>query len=606
MSRLGQKSVFVALMTIALVMVAAAATGIADGFQRISAATTAVETSYRTIAAAERVLAIARDSETGQRGYLLTGDDSYLTPYRDARAKAPAAWAQFDALELAPEQARLRDQMRETFRQKFARNDLTVSMRQRGQAAEALRAMNTGIGRQIMDRLRAQVARFDVVEGRELTTAHARADRAFKDALFQAVLGALGLVAAGALAFAALRQARSEAGENAALAQLGNQRFRATFDHSSVGKMLLNTEGYPMLVNDSFCAMTGYSRSDFLSATPDSPAFPKNLFSNPENCEALLSGKIDSYRHEKLTKTKDGNDIWLSCIMATVRADDGSTDFLSAIVTDLTEQRMAERNLQQSEARLRGLQAEFAHIARVNDLGEMAAAIAHEINQPLTAITNYMSVGQRLATLSGDAQDDLKTVLQRASEQAQRASQIVKRMRSFVERTEENRIVEQVGSLVESSVDLVLIGSDRSAIEIIRSGDADQFLVLVDPIQIQQVLVILLRNAIEAFGKPEPGKRLRVTISTVADPENGKVNILVSDNGPGVSAENAASLFMPFTTSKPGNLGMGLSIARRLSEGNGGKLGYVASDMPGATFQIELPIAPSTAENIAPETRPDA
>lgn len=593
MNRPGRKSLFVALMTIALVMVVAAAAGIADGFQRIATATEAVETSYRTIAAANQVLAIARDSETGQRGYLLTGNESYLEPYRDARRKAPAAWAAFDALELAPEQAALRRDMRQTFLQKFDRNDLTVSMYQKGQAAEALRAMNTGIGKGIMDRLRAQVARFDTVEDRELTQAHAQADQAFRDALMQALLGAIGLVGAGALAFAALRQARSEAGENAALAQLGNQRFKATFDQSSLGKMLLNTEGYPMLVNDAFCNMTGYSRDEFLSATPDSPAFPKNLFSNPENCQALLGGDIDSYRHEKLSKTKDGKDIWLSCVMSAVRADDGSTDFLSAIVSDLTDQRTAERNLQQSEARLRGLQAEFAHIARVNDLGEMAAAIAHEINQPLTAITNYMSVGQKLVALSSDAQEDLKDVMKRASDQAQRASQIVKRMRSFVERTEENKSVEQVGTLLDSSTDLILIGSDRSAIDIARSGDADQLQVLVDPIQIQQVLVILIRNAIEAFGKPEPGKRLRVSLSTIADVENGRVVILVSDNGPGMKPEYAASLFKPFTTSKPGNLGMGLSIARRLCEGNGGKLSYVPSDMPGATFQIELPMAPS-------------
>lgn len=593
MSLLGHKSIFFGLMIVALLMVAAATAGIADGFNRISTATDAVETSYRTIAAAERVLATARDSETGQRGYLLTGNDGYLDPYRDARAKAPSVWAQFDALELAPEQARLREEMRQTFQQKFARNDLIVSMYQRGQAAEALRAMNSGVGKRIMDRLRTQVARFDEVEDRELTEAHARADQAFKDALVQAILGAIGLLVAGALAFASLRQARTEAGENAALAQLGNQRFRATFDQSSVGKMLLNTEGYVMLVNDAFCRMTGYSREDLLSATPDSPAFPKNLFSNPAKCQALLSGEIESYSHEKLSKTKDGEDIWLSCIMSAVRADDGSTDFLSAIVTDLTVQRLAERKLQQSEARLRGLQAEFAHIARVNDLGEMAAAIAHEINQPLTAITNYMSVGQRLATLSGEAQDDLKTVMQRAAEQALRASQIVKRMRSFVERTEENKSVEQVGTLLDSASELVLIGSDRSLIEIGRSGDADTLQVLVDPIQIQQVLVILIRNAIEAFGKPESGKRLRVNLSTIADVENGRVDILVSDNGPGMKPEYAASLFKPFTTSKPGNLGMGLSIARRLCEGNGGKLSYIPSDMPGATFQIELPMAPS-------------
>lgn len=196
MIRPGQKSVFSAFMAIALVMVVAAAAGIADGFRQISTATDAVETSYRTIAAANRVLAIARDSETGQRGYLLTGDESYLDPYRDARAQAPAAWAQFDALSLAPEQAKLREAMRETFGQKFARNDLTVTMRRNGQAAEALRALNTGIGKDIMNRLRGQVDRFDMIEQRALSLAHDRADQAFRAAFFQAILGAFGLLAA--------------------------------------------------------------------------------------------------------------------------------------------------------------------------------------------------------------------------------------------------------------------------------------------------------------------------------------------------------------------------------------------------------------------------
>jgi PAS domain S-box-containing protein len=503
------KSAFLILMTIALVMVVGAVAGIADGFRRIATATDAVEASYRTIAAAENILTIARDSETGQRGYLLTGNERYLEPFNAAQARAPRAWARFNALPLGAEQAAARQEIHKSFDQKFARSAMTVSMRRKGQVDQALRAVDIGIGRELMDRLRAQVDRFQAVEERKLLAAHADADTTFRDAMVQAILGAMGLLAAGALGVAALRRARTEVDESAALVQLGNQRFKATFDQSTVGKMLLNTEGYPMLVNDALCRMTGYSRAEFLSATPDSPAFPKNLFSDPASCDALLDGEIDSYQHEMLANTKDGGELCLSTLMSAVRANDGSIDFLSALVTDLTEQRAAELKLKNSEARLRGLQAEFAHIARVNDLGEMAAAIAHEINQPLTAITNYMSVGQKLATIASETQNDLQDVLQRASDQAQRASHIVKRMRSFVERTDEARGTEQVGALIDSSTELVLIGHDRSTIDILRAGDADELQVLVDAIQIQQVLVILIRNAIEAFGKSDHEARLR-------------------------------------------------------------------------------------------------
>lgn len=589
---------FYLLVLLALINLIAAGTVLWLALSRMQTASEEIIQRTKVISSVNQILSIARDSETGQRGFLLTGQEGYLEPYRSALDRAPSAWRTFNALKLDVNQDARRHAIQTTFDQKMELNRKTIAQFRAGDRADAISVVQAGRGKQIMDRMRAQVGIFEQHERLALARAERRSAAAMRLAIVLTIVGGAAFIGSGALMYAAVRRARADAGAEAARAQSADQRFKATFDQSGVGFMHIDKEGRPLLVNDAMCEMTGYSREEFVTSTPASPAFPANLFSNKANCDALIGGDIDSYRHARITSTKEGREIYLASVVSAVRDADGGLLFLSALVFDMTDQHVAERDLRDSQERLRRLQDEFAHVARVNDLGEMAAAIAHEVNQPLTAINNYLSVAGKMAVRVDEGQD-LCDVIQRAGEQALRAGQIIKRMRSFVERTEEVREVERVGHLIDSAVELTMLGSDRDAVEINRHRAADQALVRVDPIQFQQALIILMRNAMEAFSSAKCAGKCRIDLSTSVDASGDVVLLDIADNGPGLSGDVAQDIFKPFVTSKPGNMGMGLSIARRLIDSHGGRLTLEAPKDAGATFRITIPMAKDNLDNAA-------
>ena len=589
---------FYVLVVLALINLVAAAVVVGLALSRMQNTSSEIIHRTKVISAVNQILSIARDSETGQRGYLLTGNESYLDPYRGALDQAPAAWRAFYAMPLDPLQVGRRDAIRTNFDQKLDLNRRTIAQFRAGSRAQAISQVQTGQGKEIMDRMRAEVAAFQAHEQRALTHAERRSAAAMRLAAILTIVGGLAFIGAGALMFAAVRRARADAGSEAARALSADMRFKATFDQSGVGFMHIDKEGRPLLVNDAMCEMTGYSRAEFVTATPETPAFPSNLFSNKANCDALIGGEIDAYRHARLTRTKDGREIYLASVVSAVRDAAGGVLFLSAVVSDLTDQYVAERNLRDSQERLRRLQDEFAHVARVNDLGEMAAAIAHEVNQPLTAINNYLSVAGKMAA-RGSSAADMGDVVQRAGEQALRAGQIIKRMRSFVERTEDVREIERVGTLIASAVELTLLGTDRDAVAFEQSGNADAALVRVDPIQFQQALIILMRNAIEAFSTAKCPGKCHIHLTSTFDASGQNVCVDVSDNGPGLPGDLVHEVFKPFVTSKPGNMGMGLSIARRLIDSHGGRLTMESPKDGGATFRITIPLVENNLDQAA-------
>lgn len=574
------------LVIVALLTIFAATLLILRSLDRMHVASAEIAHRIKVKESAEQILSVAKDSETGQRGFLLTGEPEYLQPYVDARNRAAITWRSFESFSVDPQQAILRQQIRQSFAAKSAISAAAIASHRAGQADKAL--ANMGDGKRMMDRLRIQVARFQAHEARALAVAEHRSTSARRLATALTLVAALAFAGAGALMYAAVRRARADAGHEAQRASAADQRFKATFEQAGVGMMHIDREGRPILVNDAMCDMTGYSREEFVTATPESPAMPSNLFSNKARCDTLLGGEVDSYRHERLSRTKDGREIFLSSVVSSVRSGTGDILFLSAIISDQTDQHVAERNLRESQERLRRLQDDFAHAARVNDLGEMAAAIAHEVNQPLAAVTNYMSVANKIASGMSDA-GDLPDVLQRASEQALRAGQIVKRMRGFVERTTETRGVEHVGSLIDSAIELTMLGSDRDAVNIMHHGTADAAQICVDAIQFQQVLIILMRNAIEAFATAGCAGMCQIDVRSSIDADAKTVIVDVSDNGPGLLPDVASDVFKPFVTSKPGNMGIGLSIARRLIDSHGGRLTMEDKAATGATFRITIP-----------------
>jgi PAS domain S-box-containing protein len=245
---------------------------------------------------------------------------------------------------------------------------------------------------------------------------------------------------------------------------------------------------------------------------------------------------------------------------------------LTGVVRDVTERHRAEE-------RLEALRTEMVRNARLNDLGQMASALAHELNQPLAAASNYMHAAERLM---GKDAGEAVTAIGKAEAQFVRAKEIIQRIRGFVGHRESTRAPEDVRSMIDDIVELAQTSPRWRAIPV-NLDIADGLTAEVDRVQIQQVMLNLLRNAYEAV---EPYERRQVTIS--AREAQGTIEIRLADNGPGLAPDIASHLFQPFHTTKRGGMGVGLSLCRRIVEAHEGRLWHEPSD-PGATFCFTVP-----------------
>lgn len=262
----------------------------------------------------------------------------------------------------------------------------------------------------------------------------------------------------------------------------------------------------------------------------------------------------------------------------------GGEPYFTGFVRDLTEH-------QQTQARLQELQSELVHVSRLTAMGEMASALAHELNQPLAAISNYMKGSRRLLAGSSDPNTPkIESALDRASEQALRAGQIIRRLRDFVSRGESEKRVESLSKLIEEAGALGLAGAREQNVRLRFSLDPAADLVLADRVQIQQVLVNLFRNALEAMAQ-SPRRELVVANSRVAD---DMIEVEVSDTGSGFQGDVVPNLFQTFFTTKETGMGVGLSISRSIIEAHGGRMWAESNASGGATFRFTLP---ATDEN---------
>lgn len=259
----------------------------------------------------------------------------------------------------------------------------------------------------------------------------------------------------------------------------------------------------------------------------------------------------------------------------------GDESYFTGFVRDLTEQ-------QQTQARLQELQSELVHISRLSAMGEMASALAHEINQPLSAISNYMKGARRLlAQHTGPNAEQVMTALERAADQAIRAGQIIQRLRTFVARDETEKRIESLSKLIEEAGALGLTGAREQDVRIRFHLDPQHDAVLADRIQIQQVLVNLFRNALEAMAGSQP----RELIASNRATNDNMIEVTVSDTGHGFDADTLSNLFQPFFTTKQTGMGVGLSISRTIIEAHGGRMWAENNPQGGATFHFTLPAA---------------
>jgi two-component system sensor kinase FixL len=218
----------------------------------------------------------------------------------------------------------------------------------------------------------------------------------------------------------------------------------------------------------------------------------------------------------------------------------------------------------------------------------MASALAHELNQPLSAISNYMKGSRRLLAGSIDPNAArIEAALDRASEQAIRAGQIIRRLRNFVLREASEKRVESLGRLVEEAAALGLSGAGEQGVALRFHLDPACDMVHADRVQVQQILVNLFRNALEAMSQSEQ-RELTVSSARSAD---DMIEIAVADTGHGFGADVPVKLFQPFYTTKESGMGIGLSISRTIVETHGGRMWAAGNDAGGATFFFTLPAA---------------
>jgi PAS domain S-box-containing protein len=250
------------------------------------------------------------------------------------------------------------------------------------------------------------------------------------------------------------------------------------------------------------------------------------------------------------------------------------------VIRDITLRR-------QTEARSRQHQAELAHVSRVSLAGEMAGALAHELSQPLTAIAAYARGCLRLLAGSASESETIYEGVAEVVQQAERAGDVLGRLREFVRGGEPRRAFVEVASLIHAAVGLARAEAMQNEVEINVRIEPGLPLVFADHIQIEQVLLNLLRNAIDAIATADSGERLIVLEARCKN--DRAVQISITDTGPGVTAEVANRLFEPFVTTKPDGMGMGLSISRSILESHGGRLRTFQSLGSGATFLFDLP-----------------
>lgn len=246
-----------------------------------------------------------------------------------------------------------------------------------------------------------------------------------------------------------------------------------------------------------------------------------------------------------------------------------------------------------AELSVNELRSELLHVSRLSELGEMASALAHELNQPLTAIINYLEACRRVLERTDDAgTGEMKGLMTKASDQAHRAGLIIQQLRKFVAKGETEHRHEQLNPAVREAVELAMAGSPKQPVKLAFELSADLPDVRIDRVQIQQVVVNLVRNAMDALIDVKD-RSLTVRTSKTA---NKTLQIDVIDTGPGLTKDVAERLFQPFVTTKPGGIGIGLSISKSIIDAHGGRLWTTANPGGGTAFHVSLPLTTDHSE----------
>jgi len=365
--------------------------------------------------------------------------------------------------------------------------------------------------------------------------------------------------------------------------KLAEARLESVLDTAVDGIIVIDSAGSILMFNKACEKLFGYSAADILGKNV------KNLMPTrfSDDHDSYLSSylktgnaKIIGMGREVAGMHRDGTVFPIELSVGESDTSDGM-QFIG-IIRDL-------RSRKNIESRLANLQSELLLLTRIGAMDEMGAAVAHELNQPLTALLLYLQAANRKIQAIGKPEiigEKTLEVLEKAMREAQRAGNIVRRMRQFVERREPQRKSVHVAQLIEEAIEVATLGRRPNELEVRRADHTDNMLVRVDPVQIQQVLINLLRNAWQAISNQET-KWIEIT-SKIAD---GNLIIEVRDSGPGIPHEYRDNLFKAFSSTKRHGVGLGLSISKTILQNHGGELTFhPGGGGQGATFILQLPV----------------
>jgi two-component system, LuxR family, sensor kinase FixL len=378
----------------------------------------------------------------------------------------------------------------------------------------------------------------------------------------------------------------TEQRETEAQLRQAEEELRLIFRRAPVGMATLSAaheiDGHYLSVNQALCNMLGYTEGELLARSVREVTPLEDVAETVRQFRLLLSGS-ETVKYNKRFIHKDGSVVHALVNLSLIVDHDGRPSLIISQILDRTDVVHAEMEARKQRERL-------AHVARLGTLGEMAAGIAHELNQPLAAIANYTQACQRLLAAGDMDPEELGQVLGRVTAQARRAGDVIQRLRAFVRRHTPDRRHRDANELIQEI--LPLVEMDCRSHEVDLQLELQQALprVQVDGIQLQQVLLNLTRNAVEAMNACNPETR-RLLIRTGALGEE-LVEIAVEDAGPGVPDTLKDQLFEPFFTTKPEGMGLGLSLSRSIIEAHGGSLRYDSGPGDGSVFRIGLPTAP--------------
>jgi PAS domain S-box-containing protein len=332
-------------------------------------------------------------------------------------------------------------------------------------------------------------------------------------------------------------------------------------------------------VNPRFTEVTGYTLQEVAGKTPrvlKSGETPAEAYQ--ELWKTITAGK--EWWGELRNRKQDGTLYWASTSISPITNQEGTVTHLLGISEDITERKRTE-----DEARRH--RNELAHFGRVSIMGEMATSLAHELNQPLTVISGCAQLALDKLRLGTDKLEELGDPLEQAAAQAERANEIIRRVRNFIQKADQEREAIEVNETMRDVFNLLRSDAGEHGVAIKLDLPDDLPTVVADPIELQQVIVNLAHNGIEAMSENPSTSRL-LTIRTSRH-RNGMVEIAVHNPGKAISSDHLKHMFDPFFTTKPGGLGMGLSISRTIVEAHGGTLWAESAPGSGTVFCFTLP-----------------